>query len=267
MAIDALPPPLILGHRGASAYAPENTLAAFRLALEQGADGFELDVALSRDEVVVVIHDDTADRTTDGHGRVDAMTVAQLKQLDASLPGKFGAQFKGERLPTLEEVFLAFGAPAAGGALPPFINVELKRDTSPGRQLAAQVVALIRAHGLERRVLLSSFYYDNLRRTKRLAPELPVGLLYAPDEPLRMLSAWWFPGVRAEAQNPDAILVNALTMRWWHWRGCRVNTWTVNAEPDLRRVMRLGVDGVITNYPDVAVRARRELQSISPTAN
>lgn len=245
--------PLILGHRGASAYAPENTLAAFRLALEQGADGFELDVALSADEVVVVIHDDTVDRTTDGHGRVDALTLAQLQQLDASDPEKFGTQFKGERLPTLDEVFRNFGASA------PLINVELKQDTSPGRQLAAEVVALIREHGLEQRVLLSSFYYDNLRRVKRLAPQLPVGLLYAPDEPLRMLRAWFLPTVRAEAHHPHASLVNGLTLRWWHWRGCCVNVWTVNTEPALRRMMQLGVDGVTTNYPDAAVRTRREL--------
>jgi glycerophosphoryl diester phosphodiesterase len=245
--------PLIFGHRGASAYAPENTLAAFRLALEQGADGFELDVALSADEVVVVIHDDTVDRTTDGHGRVDRLTLAQLKQLDLSAPTQFGPQFQGERLPALAEVFAALGASA------PCINVELKQDTSPGRQLAAQVVALIRAHGLEQRVLLSSFYYDNLRRVKRLAPRLPVGLLYAPDEPLRMLCAWLCPTVKAQAHNPYARLVNSLTLRWWHWRGYRVNTWTVNTEPALRRVMQLGVDGVITNYPDVAVRVRRAL--------
>jgi len=262
-----LPKPLILGHRGASAYAPENTLAAFRLALEQGADGFELDVTLSSDQVVVVIHDDTVDRTTDGHGRVDALTLSQLQQLDASAPGKFGAQFKGARLPTLDEVFRAVGAAPAEEAAPPFINVELKRDTSPGCQLAAQVVALIRAHGLERQVLLSSFYTDNLQRAKRLAPEVPAGLLFAPDEPLRMLGTLCFPGLRAEAEHPPAALVNALTLRWWHRRGRRVNTWTVNTEAALRRVMRLGVDGVITNVPDLAVRVRRDLAPIFPAAS
>ena len=224
-------------------------MAAFRLALAQGADGVELDVALSANGAVVVIHDDTVDRTTDGAGRVDRLTLAQLKRLDASSPGKFGAQFAGERIPTLDEVFQALPAPA-------LINVELKRDTSPGRNLAAEVVALVRARGLEERVWLSSFYYDNLARAKRLAPRLPVGLLYAPDEPLRMLQAWLWPGVRAQAQHPYHLLAQALAVRWWHWRGYRVNVWTVNTEPAMRHAMQHGVDAVITNYPDVAVRVR-----------
>jgi glycerophosphoryl diester phosphodiesterase len=222
--------------------------------LTQGADGVELDVALSADEVPVVIHDDTVDRTTDGTGRVDQLTLAQLKALDASAPGKYGAQFAGERLPTLAEVFQALPAPA-------LINVELKRDTSPGRQLAAEVVALVRAHGLEERVWFSSFFYDNLLRVRRLAPALPVGLLYAPDDPLRLLQAWLWPGVRAQGQHPYHLLAQAPTVRWWHWRGYCVNVWTVNTEPALRRVMQLGVDGVITNYPDVAVRVRRGLEA------
>jgi glycerophosphoryl diester phosphodiesterase len=232
-------------------------VAAFRLALAQGADGVELDVALSADGAPVVIHDDTVDRTTDGAGRVDQLTLAQLKQLDASLPGKFGAQFAGERIPTLDEVFRALPAPA-------LINVELKRDTSPGGKLAAEVVALVRAHGLDQRVWFSSFNYDNLARLKRLAPALPVGLLYAPDEPLRMLQAWLWPGVRAQAQHPYHLLAQAPAVRWWHWRGYRVNVWTVNTAPELRRAMRRGADGVITNYPDVAVRVRRELAAPRP---
>src|SRR3970040_2158507 len=101
--------PLILGHRGASAYAPENTLAAFRRALELGADGFELDVTLSADGVPVVIHDDTVDRTTDGSGPVANLTLAQLKQLPAGFRARFGTEFAGERIPTLEEVVARLG--------------------------------------------------------------------------------------------------------------------------------------------------------------
>jgi glycerophosphoryl diester phosphodiesterase len=227
-------------------------VAAFRLALAQGADGVELDVALSADEVPVVIHDDTVDRTTDGTGRVAQLSLQQLKALDASAPGKFGARFSGQRLPTLDEAFQALPAPA-------LINVELKRDTSPGCTLAAEVVALVRSHGLSERVWISSFHYDNLQRVRRLAPALPVGLLYAPDGPLRLLRACLWPGVRAQGQHPYHLLAQALTVRWWHWRGYQVNVWTVNTEPALQRVMRLGVDGVITNCPDVAVRVRQAL--------
>jgi glycerophosphoryl diester phosphodiesterase len=237
--------PLILGHRGASAYAPENTLAAFQRALDMGADGFELDVTLSADGVPVVIHDDTVERTTNGTGAVAELTLAPLRSLDAG--SWFGPAFAGERIPTLDEVFSAFGPPA-------IINVELKRDPSPRRELAAKVAALVRAHGVERRVLVSSFYYDNLQRLKQADPALPVGLLYSPDEPLRVLRAWLRPGVRAEAHHPQHRLINTLTRRWLRAR--RVNVWTVNAEADLRRLMRLRVDGLITDRPDVAARLR-----------
>ena len=242
--------PLILGHRGASAYAPENTLAAFRQALARGADGFELDVTLSADEVPVVIHDDTVDRTTDGSGEVARRTLAQLQQLNAGYPRRFGAKFAGEQIPTLAEVFTALGQQA-------IINVELKQDPSPGRQMAEKVVALIHAHGMERRILLSSFYYDNLQRVRALAPSLPLGVLYAPNEPLRILRAWLKPNVRPEAHHPYHRMINTLTLPWYRWRGYRVNVWTVNKEADLRRMMRAGVDGIITDRPDVAVRLRR----------
>ncbi|MCC7360725.1 MAG: hypothetical protein IT317_14685 [Anaerolineales bacterium] len=101
--------PAVIAHRGASADAPENTLSAFALALEQGADGLELDVTLSADGVPVVIHDDTLDRTTDGRGRVARHTLAELKGLDAGYAARFGSKFAGQRLPTLDEVFAAFG--------------------------------------------------------------------------------------------------------------------------------------------------------------
>lgn len=242
---------LIFGHRGASAYVPENTLVAFRRALELGADGFELDVTLSADGVPVVIHDDTVERTTDGIGRVDQLTLAQLKKLDAGFRTKFGAEFTGERLPTLAEVLAELGQQA-------ILNVELKEDTSPDRKLAERVVALIQEHGVAPRVIVSSFYYDNLRRVKAIAPALPVGLLYSPAEPLRVLRAWLRPGVRAEAHHPYHALVNALTLRWYHARGYRVNVWTVNAESDLARLTGLGVDGIITDKPDVGVSVRQK---------
>ena len=241
--------PIILGHRGASAYAPENTLAAFRLALEQGADGVELDVTLSADDAPVVIHDDTLDRTTDGRGPVRAHSLAELKRLDA---GRwFGLKFAGERLPTLGEAFAALGRG-------PLINVELKRDPSGAGRLPERVVTLIREHHLEQRVLISSFHYANLRRVRALAPELPLGLLYDPTEPAGILRAVFAPGVQAEAHHPYFGLVGRLTMRWYRARGVRVNAWTVNSEGDLRRMLSAGVDGIITNHPDAAVRVRAE---------
>lgn len=243
--------PLIFAHRGASAYAPENTLAAFRRAVELGAEGVELDVTLSADGVPVVIHDDTLDRTTDGRGAVARATLAQLKQLDAGFRARFGDQFAGERLPSLAEVFVAVPPPV-------ILNVELKRDASPDKTLAERVVALIREHRMEARVLLSSFYYDNLQRVKRVDPALPVGLLYAPGLAAYIVRSGLPPIVPHEAHHPHRSLVNAGAMRWYRGRGYRVNVWTVNEAAEMRRLMGLGVDGFFTDVPDVAVRVREE---------
>jgi glycerophosphoryl diester phosphodiesterase len=240
--------PIVFGHRGASADAPENTLAAFALALRQGADGFELDVTLSADGVPVVIHDDTLDRTTNGAGPVRLQTVAELSRLEAGYPVRFDSRFSGERIPTLAEVFQAF----AGRAL---INVELKRDRSPDRSLAARTVELIQTHRLEHSVLVSSFRISNLRRVKALNQSIPVGLLYldARVAPLMRLLAG---GLRAEAYHPAQKYASPRTVRWCHARRLRVNVWTVDDESDLRRLMAAGVDGLITNHPDRAVSVR-----------
>lgn len=240
--------PVIFGHRGASAYAPENTLAAFELALSQGADGFEFDVILSADGVPVVIHDDSVDRTTDGQGQVGRLRLAELKRLNAGYPAKFDTKFRGEPIPTLAEVCQTF----AGKAV---MNVELKSDPSPGRLLAARAVELIQAHRLERSVIVSSFHFDYLRRVKALNPSIPVGLLYtdARAAPLmRVLAA----ALRPEAHHPAHQHLAARRVSWYHAASLRVNAWTVDAESDLRRLVSAGVDGLITNYPDRAVSVR-----------
>ena len=158
--------PLILAHRGASAEAPENTLVAFRRARELGADGVELDVTLTRDHVPVVIHDDTVDRTTDGHGSVSAMTVLEIKHLDA---GKWKSQeFLGEAIPTLAEVFDAFAkwTKGPGTERRGVINVELKSTTIRTDGVERQVVSLVEQKRLEESVILSSFNPLALMREK-----------------------------------------------------------------------------------------------------
>ncbi|MEP7356598.1 MAG: glycerophosphodiester phosphodiesterase family protein [Anaerolineales bacterium] len=240
--------PLILGHRGASAYAPENTLSAFKLALAQGADGVELDVTLSADGVAVVIHDDSLDRTTSGHGPVGAQSLAALKQLTAGYPARFGQQFRDEKLPTLAEVF---------AGLPPeaIVNVELKRDHSTERELAAKVVALIHEGGMERRVLISSFQYSSLRRVKALDSKLPVGLLYSSSLGGPRLARCVAGTLPHEAHHPSYERLTAASVAWYHAHGWRVNAWTVDDAADLRRLAAAGVDGLITNRPDTARKA------------
>jgi len=233
---------LNIAHRGASAAAPANTMAAFEKALALGADGIELDVQLSADGVPVVIHDFTVDHTTDGSGKVARMTLAQLEQLDAG--SYFDPAFAGERIPTLEKVLEVMGNRL-------LLNIELKGFSLFDKGLERAVIGLIEQHDLHSRVFLSSFNPFSLWRTKRIAPHVPVGLLYSPDLPLPLRRAWLAFLFPHEARHPHHTMVNARYMAWARRRGYRVNTWTVDDPEEMRRLIGLGVDGIITNVPDV----------------
>jgi glycerophosphoryl diester phosphodiesterase len=224
--------PLNLGHRGASAAAPANTLAAFRLALELGADGFELDVQLTADNELVVIHDYSVDHTTDGSGLVRQKTLAELKKLDAGV--RFAPRFAGERIPTLREVFDMAGKG-------PFINVEIKTASPRGNGLEPRLIALIREFGLGERLVVSSFNPFALWRMRRLAPDLKLALLYADDLPAYLRDRWL-----AFLSHPNA-------------HGYGLYVWTVDDEAEMRRLAALGVTGIITNRPDVLKRVLSEL--------
>jgi len=237
--------PLILAHRGASRIAPENTLVAFRLALEQGADGLELDVQLSRDGVSVVFHDPELSRTTDGRGRISEKTLAELRTLDA---GKwFDPRFAGERIPTLEEVFEAFGDRA-------LYNIELKAFGVQDDGLVQAVVACIRRYGLTHRTLLSSFNPLTLRRAWRLAPEIPRGLLVDLDLPLPLRRAWLAFLAPHQARHLSFRMIDERTVSWCRRRGLAVVAWTVNDLQEAERLIRLRVDALITDDPALLVR-------------
>ncbi len=235
--------PAIIAHRGASAAAPENTLAAFTLAVALGADGIELDVKLSKDGVPVIMHDLTVDRTTDGHGRVADLTLAELKKLDAG--AKKDARFAGERVPTLAEVFEAVADKL-------WINVELTNYTTRGDGLVRVVVELIGKMNLGRRVLLSSFDPFAIRAAKVFDPALPVAQLTAQGMPVYLRDAWLAPIAPHEARHPDAVQLKQRGVAHYRRKGCRVNVWTVNDPDDMRRFVSQGVDGLITDVPDVA---------------
>lgn len=233
---------LNIAHRGASALAPGNTLAAFAKAAELNADGIEFDVQLSADNVPVVIHDFTVDRTTDGSGRVADLTLAQLKRLDAGAP--FDLSFSGQRIPTLTEVLETLG-----GQL--LLNIELKSAGVRDNGLERAVTDQVTRHGLEDSVILSSFSPFSLRQAKRLAPRIPVGLLYAPGMSLPLRRAWLAALFPHEARHPHHTMVNAGFMTWARQRGYKVNTWTVDDVDEMHRLVTLGVDGIITNNPDI----------------
>ncbi len=221
--------PLIIGHRGASADAPENTLAAFALALEQNADGIELDVQLCADGVPVIMHDDTVDRTCNGAGRVADLTLAELKMLTIA---------NEHPIPTLDDLFAAFGRRT-------LYNVELKALGLSDGGLSEAVARCITAHGVANRVLISSFSpFTVLAARRHVPPVVPVALLRE-----RALTRLAHGFVKAEADHPEHVLVDEALMAWARRRDLRVNVWTVDDASEAQRLVRLGVHGIITNQP------------------
>ncbi|MEA3325947.1 MAG: glycerophosphodiester phosphodiesterase family protein [Chloroflexota bacterium] len=230
--------PRIFAHRGASTDAPENTMAAFQLALDQNADGIELDAMLSGDGCVVVIHDDTVDRTTNGSGRVREMTLEQIKSLDAG---------RGERIPTLEEVLECFGGKF-------LINIELKNYASIFDALPIKVAKLINNFGLVDSVIISSFNPINFRRVRRLLPDITIGLLTQPNQ----AKFWIWRMFRYDALHPHYSDVDETLVETLHAQGRQVNVWTADDAEEVLRLAALHVDGIITNFPQ---RAREILES------
>ena len=234
--------PLNFAHRGARHQAPENTLAAFLLASELGADGIELDVQLSRDGEIVVIHDFVLDTTTNGAGPVRERTLAELKDLDAG--HRFDSAYAGQEIPTLQEVIDAVGQRL-------LLNIELKTASWWDDGLAGAVVQAIEDNRLLDRTIVSSFNPLALRIVRKLNPSLPIGLLYAPDLPLLLRRPWMRHLLELDAIHPHHSLVDDGYVPWARERGYCVHTWTVDDPGRMRRMQRLGVDIVITNRPDL----------------
>lgn len=244
--------PLNLAHRGASRHAPQNTLAAFIRAAELGADGVELDVHLSADGVPVVIHDFNLEATTNGTGAVRSKTLAQLKELDAG--SKFDPAFAGEQIPTLAEVFEAIGQRL-------LINIELKSASLRDNSLTQAVAAVVKKYGMEKRVIFSSFNPLALCSIKQLMPHVPAGLLYAPDMPIYLRRAWLAPLCPHEARHPHHSLLTPHSVRALRARGYYINTWTADEPDELRRLIALDVDAIITNRPDVLKQVLDEVRA------
>jgi glycerophosphoryl diester phosphodiesterase len=279
----------VIGHRGASAYAPENTLASFALAKEMGADWFELDSTLTRDGQVIVIHDDTLDRTTNGKGPVADMTLAQLKQLDAG--AWKDPKFAGERLPTLAEaldlarkrrigVYLEIKNSADDSALierimqkagnqAPF-SPRMKREVmamirasgSRNIELTHKVIELVRKRRMQRQVVIQSFSPIVCALALGEAPRMRIEMLALKDKdrPERwpMFLTWnGYLHPRGFNTNPDSL--DEALFHQLHAEGRMVAVWTVDEEASMRQFANWGVDALITNTPDVCLRVLREM--------
>jgi glycerophosphoryl diester phosphodiesterase len=242
---EKLPRPTIFAHRGASAYAPENTLAAFHLAIQQQADAIEFDAKLSADGHVVIIHDQTVDRTTNGKGKVGSLTLEDLRRLDAGQA--YDQAFRGETIPTLDEVLEKIGSEI-------FLNIELTNYASPTDSLPEVVAERIRAFNLDDRVLISSFNPIALRRFHQRAPHIPLGLLAQ----VGITGAWarsplgrWVPHQALHPAFQDATK-RLIARKQRH--GYRVHVYTVNHPQTLTQLFQWGVDGVFTDDPPLAQR-------------
>ncbi len=246
MSLRQLPGPLIFAHRGASAHAPENTLAAFRLAVGHNADGIELDAKLSADGIVVIMHDQKVDRTTDGTGMVASLTAAQMQRLDAG--SHFSEAFSKESVPTLEEVFEAVAKQL-------YINIELTNYASPMDGLPVQVAHLVKKHNLMDRVMISSFHPMNLIRFHRLLPSVPVGLLTQGGNAGKWARSWVGRIFPQDALHPYYSDVDARLVEQCHRHAKKVNVWTVNSSEEICRLLGLKVDGIITDDPLLARQA------------
>lgn len=236
----------IQAHRGASAYRPENTLEAFSLAIEQKADGLELDVHLSKDGYVVVAHDARLERVSNGSGLIVEHTLDELKSLNFN---KLFPHQPACRIPTLGEVYSLIKE------LSVTVNVELKTTEHLYPELPEKLVQLEREYFMGERVLYSSFNHYSLLAIKGINPNAKTGLLYE----LGMVDPWVYAKhVSASAIHPHYFVISALpeTVKHCHENGIMVNVWTVDDPKALSLMFKLGVDAVITNKPDVAVACR-----------
>jgi glycerophosphoryl diester phosphodiesterase len=239
------PKPYVMAHRGASAVAPENTLAAFRRAIEDGAQVIETDLHLTRDGVFVCVHDATLERTTGESGVVADLTLAEVKRYRASC-GR--AEFAGERIPALEELT---------SILPPEVALalELKTDRFLEPEVARRLVDQVRGAGVLERTVVLSFHLERVLAVQRVAPEIPIGFMT-----LRRLA----PNVPAQLAGPHwpLLVINPFYTLWAHRRGMLVGP--LDAFPDRRLWLYrlLGCDVILTNDP--ASTLRRLGRSASP---
>lgn len=236
----SLKTPVIIGHRGACMHAPENTLASFKLAIKHGAAAIEFDVKLTSDDQVVVMHDPSVTRTTNGQGSVRKLSLQEIKQFDAG--SWFSGEFKAERVPTLGEVFDGVGSEV-------LMNIELTNYTTPSDSLVEKVVALVKEKGVEDRIYFSSFLATNLVKARKLLPGCGIGYLTYAGPPRLLQQIFQAPPRMIDSLNPYRGSVTRRMIDREHGLGRRVLVYTVNNAEEMRSLFRIGVDGIFTDDP------------------
>lgn len=239
----------IFAHRGASAYAPENTVEAFALAMEQGADGIELDVQMTKDGQVVVIHDETIDRVSDGTGAVRDYTLEELKKFHFS---NHMENYENAVIPTLKEVLDLIKSSSM------LLNIELKTGIYWYPNLEEKTMELVKEAGMEDRVIYSSFNHYSIKKILELNPHAECAFLYS-DVILNVDKYAKNAGVCG--LHPAVYhLKMAEFLKEYQESGLKVRVWTVNKKEDMEKFIKADLEAVITNYPDKALEIRNALQ-------
>ncbi len=245
----------IISHRGANAYAPQNTLPAFEKAIGIGVDGFETDVHITKDGEIVLCHNYTIDETSTGKGNISDKTLAELKSYD------FGSYFCGKydwtQIPTIDE-FLSFVKTTDISVM----NIEIKSPKENETGIVRETIKAVKEHGLFDRLLISSFDPKLLIEAKEIDSNCKTGYLYAPNRPITLKVFWraveFAKSINADALHPQFIFVGEDYVYKAHEEGLMVNAWTVNDPMFINKMIKSGVDGIITDLPDVVGRILNE---------
>lgn len=235
---------LVFAHRGYSKFYPENTMIAFKKAADVGSDGIELDVQLTKDDEIVVIHDEKVDRTTNGTGYVKDFTFNEIRKLD---PVQKNKDKRKERIPSLKEVFEWMTKNQL------ICNIELKNGIFPYKGLEEKVVNLVREYDLSNRVIISSFNHYSIVYFYRLAPEIEIAPLIS--EGLYM--PWIYANsIRAKGFHPKYLSVTDQIIKESIKNGIAVRPYTVNKEEDMTRLFNIGCSAIITDDPVTALKCK-----------
>ncbi len=234
-------------HRGFSANFPENTLLAFEKAIEAGAEGIEFDVHLTRDGIPVIHHDEKLERTTNGTGLIGKYTFDELQQLDAS--GKFKGLVPPQRIPSLRQYFeLVSGANIIS-------NIELKNNVIQYPEIEQRVLDLIEEFNAQGDVIVSSFNHYSIRSFKKLAPEIQTGVL---EESQIVNPGEYAKSLKAENYHPYFHSLTDEIIQNLHAHQIKINAWTINDSNDMLAAIKMKLDGIITNYPDILSKLLQE---------
>lgn len=240
----------IFAHRGASSQFPENTMIAFKQALKDGADGIELDVQLTRDYVPVIIHDETVNRTTNGHGLVKDHTLRQLKLLNASKQQFIINEHGPIQIPTLEE-FLKWIEPTHL-----LLNIELKNNLIDYPNIEQMVIGLVHKYSMTNRTIYSSFNHNSLLRMKAIDRYSNTSILY---KGRLMDAARYAKAHQANGVHPNYHVVSKQYIEYMHQNKLSVRAYTVNHPKAINHLLAWNIDGIFTDHPKLAVDIKKHL--------